>query len=423
MTKQKHTGEENFQRYLENKMNGRERNAYEKELQKNPFEDEALEGLSAFENETISADIDELRTKLSPLRRRSNLRYWVAAASFLLVAATGVLFYLVTEKPPVQQVAETQEPQPEPKQEEAAIQQEKEQDISEKGKIASPVAKSPQKGKGETGAGLIMEAEAEDSEFIEESDSFLDENKTLPDSDITVKKAFEQEAANGIQLSSLEQEEKPLRFIQTTGEKPTGVVRGIVISTDGNEPVPGATVLIKGTSKGTVTDNQGKFEIEGVTDSSQTFVASFIGMENTEFHLRKDSETIVKIEPSALALDEVVVIGYGSKKKAHVTGSVSKVENKKIKLQPVGGYEAYKNYLDEKCKIPQGYNPGKKVVKVRIAIGAAGKVDSVAALNSPDPVLFKKAEEILQNGPHWILATEPDRQRGTEVILKLNFKP
>lgn len=96
------------------------------------------------------------------------------------------------------------------------------------------------------------------------------------------------------------------------------VVSGTVASDDG-EPIPGATVVLKGTSTGTVSDGDGKFSISAVKDD--ILVISFVGMKSMEIVVSDQNEINVTLEADVIGLEEVVAIGYGTAKKSDLTGA------------------------------------------------------------------------------------------------------
>ena len=116
-----HINEEDFSRYLDNKMTETERNAFEKELQKHPFEAEAMEGFEAVYPINIQSDLNEIKAKLKPAKRRNNLRYWAAAASVLLVVSAGVIWMQVKDQNQISEMAEIKTIEKEEKQQEKAI--------------------------------------------------------------------------------------------------------------------------------------------------------------------------------------------------------------------------------------------------------------------------------------------------------------
>ncbi|WP_232424857.1 SusC/RagA family TonB-linked outer membrane protein [Algoriphagus resistens] len=101
------------------------------------------------------------------------------------------------------------------------------------------------------------------------------------------------------------------------------VVTGTVRDVNG-EPIPGVTVIISGTTTGTVTDIDGKFSLD--VEEGDTLEFSFIGFERQTITITTQSEIVVTLVEEASSLDEVVVIGYGTQKKSDVTGSVVKAD-------------------------------------------------------------------------------------------------
>ena len=104
-------------------------------------------------------------------------------------------------------------------------------------------------------------------------------------------------------------------------------------------PLPGVSVVVKGTTIGTVSDSEGKFKIN-VPSDSKTLVFSFIGLKTQEIALGNNSSFKVTLAEEAVGLDEVVAVGYGTEKKVNVTGSVSSVTNEDLIVAPVASTTA-----------------------------------------------------------------------------------
>jgi TonB-dependent SusC/RagA subfamily outer membrane receptor len=104
-------------------------------------------------------------------------------------------------------------------------------------------------------------------------------------------------------------------------------VSGTVI--DYNGPLPGASVVVKGTTNGTQTDFDGNYSINNV-GSSATLVFSYIGYATQEVAVNGQETINVTLEEDASQLEEVVVVGYGTQKRANVTGAVAKVGGEEI---------------------------------------------------------------------------------------------
>ena len=107
-------------------------------------------------------------------------------------------------------------------------------------------------------------------------------------------------------------------------------VKGIVTSADDGLPVVGASVLVKGTTTGTITDVDGRFTIPNVSSSARTIVVSFVGMQTQEIPIKKGDMAIV-LKSDSKTLDEVMVVAYGTVKKSAFTGSAAVVDNEKLK--------------------------------------------------------------------------------------------
>lgn len=102
-------------------------------------------------------------------------------------------------------------------------------------------------------------------------------------------------------------------------------ISGIVLDKKLNEPIIGASVLIKGTSNGSITDLEGKFVLENVEIGSK-LVVSYIGFRSQEILVTKGHASYqVFLDEDTQALDEVIVVGYGTQKKQDITGSVVSV--------------------------------------------------------------------------------------------------
>lgn len=100
------------------------------------------------------------------------------------------------------------------------------------------------------------------------------------------------------------------------------------VSDEKGLPIPGASVIVKGTTVGTVTDVSGKFSISANTNTTLTF--SFIGYSTKNVAITNQKTVNVSLMPSSSALSEVVVVGYGTQKKVTVTGSIASVSSKDI---------------------------------------------------------------------------------------------
>ena len=110
-------------------------------------------------------------------------------------------------------------------------------------------------------------------------------------------------------------------------------VSGVVNDTKG-EPIPGVSVIVKGTTNGTITDINGNYNIS-VSTSDAVITFSFIGMKTQEIIVGSQSTIDVVLQDEMVGVDEVVVVGYGTQKKVNLTGAVSTVKMDEAVNQPV----------------------------------------------------------------------------------------
>jgi len=102
-------------------------------------------------------------------------------------------------------------------------------------------------------------------------------------------------------------------------------ITGTVTDVEG-KPLPGVTVIITGTVQGTTTNTDGKYSLE-VPQEAKSLTFSFIGMESQEIMIGSQTQINIVMKQSAVGLDEVVVVGYGTQKKGSVTAAISEIKS------------------------------------------------------------------------------------------------
>ena len=109
-------------------------------------------------------------------------------------------------------------------------------------------------------------------------------------------------------------------------------ITGTVVDATGM-PVIGANVMVKGTTNGTITDMDGKFSLE--VEDGAVLQVSYIGFANQEIKVGNQTSLSIAMKEDAEALDELVVVGFGTQKKVNLTGSVGTVESEVLESRPV----------------------------------------------------------------------------------------
>lgn len=159
-------------------------------------------------------------------------------------------------------------------------------------------------------------------------------------------------------------------FAQTT-------ITGVVTEEGTNEPVIGATVLIKGTSQGTATDLDGKYSLS-VDDENAILVFSYTSYGDVEMPVNGQTTIDVTMEAGVFDLAEAVVTGYGTQKKAVVTGAISQVKAEDLEDMPVARIE----------QSLQGRTSGVRVTTTsgQPGAGAVVRIRGTTTINNSNPL-------------------------------------
>lgn len=161
-------------------------------------------------------------------------------------------------------------------------------------------------------------------------------------------------------------------------------VSGTVVD-EGGQTLPGVTVLLKTTpdgrtnNYGTTTDANGRFSLQVPSDAA-TLVFSFIGLATQEAAIPASGEMTITMMEDATTLDEVVVVGYGTQKRANLTGSVTSIETDDLASRP---FATTSNAL-------QGVAPGVTVTSGSGAPGNTGtiRIRGIGTLNDANPLVL-----------------------------------
>ncbi|MFN5577916.1 MAG: SusC/RagA family TonB-linked outer membrane protein, partial [Bacteroidota bacterium] len=149
------------------------------------------------------------------------------------------------------------------------------------------------------------------------------------------------------------------------------------ITDDKKEPLIGASVLVKGTSTGTISDVSGAFSFS-IPANGTTLVISYTGYASKEIAIGASNNYNVMLEQEAIDLSDIVIVGYGTQSKKELTGSVSKITSETISRLPVTGVD----------QALQGQAPGVQVTSASGTPGASVSIrvrgpSSISAGNQP----------------------------------------
>lgn len=190
-------------------------------------------------------------------------------------------------------------------------------------------------------------------------------------------------------------------------------VTGTVIDENG-EPLIGATVKVVGESIGAATDIEGNFSVN-VPKSAKQLVISYVGYDNLTVDITSDNMTIT-MKPNSELLDEVVVIGYGVRKKDDLTGSVSTVSEKDFNKGMISSPEELVNGKIAGVQIVNGGGSPTAASTIRVRGGA-----SLNASNDPlivlDGVPMEVGGSVSGAGNFLSLINPNDIERGPSLRM------
>ncbi|PID71337.1 MAG: hypothetical protein CR985_00295 [Flavobacteriales bacterium] len=157
------------------------------------------------------------------------------------------------------------------------------------------------------------------------------------------------------------------------------IVTGTVTDAKTGEPIPGANVIEKNTSNGTVTDFDGHYSLE--VGANATLVISFMGMQTAEISVNGRTQVDVALNEDMAQLDEVVVVGYGTQKKVNLTGSISSIgSDDLVKNTTSNVSSALAGRMSGVVTIQSSGEPGADIASINIR--------GLSSLNSNAPLIL-----------------------------------
>ncbi|MCC5905844.1 MAG: TonB-dependent receptor [Balneolaceae bacterium] len=153
-------------------------------------------------------------------------------------------------------------------------------------------------------------------------------------------------------------------------------ITGRVTDSQTGEALPGVNILIQGTSTGTTTDSDGGFEL-GVPDLEVSLIITYIGYHRMEVALGGRDDINVELSPDIQMLDDIVVVGYGTTERRHLTGSVGRVDMSEMESRPVVdfGQALYGRVAGVQVQNPSG-RPGESS---RVQVRGTGSITAGTA--------------------------------------------
>jgi outer membrane biosynthesis protein TonB len=399
--------------YLGGLLSNRQRHDLEKEMMQDVFDEDAFEGLSGLSAEELRSDMDTLNNRLQnrikPAEKRFLNTYFRIAAALVILVGVGSILYVLLKSPAPTIVAE--------------------KSVPEKQVVPAPPEVA------DTGDPVT-----EDVQEQAEVPVTLPETQPEPTVDreeVRVNDLAEQEAAGETRVMAearseappVERREKSARAV-TAGEQITGTLRGRIVDSEGIA-LPGVTIIDQSTNQGTISNIDGSFSI-GVASKSSTLAFSYIGYKPLEIAAEEINGSTITLQEDLLALDEVVVVGYGTQKKSDVTGAVSVIEAEEISpgaksvpydfikpVPPGGSLKAYKKWVDDRLDYSKFRDlSGRNKIQVTLTVNNDGSVSNIAIAETAPASLAEELHRIISQSPRWQPALKDSTPVGADIAIR-----
>lgn len=450
--------------YFGNNLSNQQRHVFEKNMMRDKFDEEAFEGLSKLDVQDLNNDLNELREQLSSRSNQKKIRILskpvirYAAAIALIIGIGGTLVYLfntVEKYSPVAQEIKERSDTSHPKKltdslmvaeqaeyiEENAIKEKTEYEAEitevtdiEKNTMAERPVVNYKASKKEHKFNFATEekkvevaAEEAIGELFPEAVASLDtkhiEGKSIKNLENT---------AIGPRLTQIEYEDAATEYLTHEEEKDEAeeyrIITGRIMSATDNAPLPGVTVKLLDSAYYVTTDYNGDFSIRIPAKDGEQLQFDYIGFESINMQIYSDTTVNVHLEENLIALEELVVVGYGGRRKSSISGSREKevefIDNSFIYPEPSCGKDDYIKYIRENTShnnLPAFDKP--KIVKLKFKLDEKGSISDIEVSRSQGKEFDKEAKRLLLDGPDWIPAKQNGIPVSRKVTLKVKFEP
>lgn len=375
----------NVKEYIQGQRHGKKANQLERQAMDDPFLQDAIDGFDSVEGDHLSV-IEKLEKRVSSTRKPISRSLWIWAAAAVFVLLIGIPLLLLPPGTKEEITVASSE----------IIQQTKE--ITPTAAPQDSVLVADHSGH----SPVIDKAKTESNDKVVEIIVNEETEMTTTSPDVTTKSDFRGSKDNSEQL----------------------LARGRVVDETG-EPIIGATIQLGNSNLGAVTDMDGRFSLNVPANADSTLFASFIGMKPQEIPVKENVGDIT-LQSDDMALNEIVVVAFGTQKKESIVGSVAKIDSDAITDsfagtdsvatdtdRPSFGNDAFTGYFRE--NYDKTICAGEEIIfVVKFYLDSTGRPGNIRIQENSCPAMETEIKRLLLGSPLW---SEGNR----EVTLKIKL--
>ncbi|MDO5523024.1 MAG: carboxypeptidase-like regulatory domain-containing protein [Bacteroidia bacterium] len=377
--------------YIKGNRHGKTANKLEKKAMNDPFLQDAIDGFDAVPGDHFST-MEKLEKQLAPQPGRIGRRVWMWAAAAVLVLLIGIP--LLLRQPDLKdiQVASSETA----KQEETSVLSPEKDSVL----VADHTLPKQDDEKTATTAPKeisVQEMETPPPSAAEEMAEIVSRETTRPQQPERAATTIEPEQIAAARAAQPQKQAFQGRAAGVTTASNTTTVSGKIVDETG-EPLIGVTINMKDTQLGAVTDIDGKFHLTVPKEEEGVLIASYVGMENVEIPL-KENVGDVMMKSDDLALEEIVVVAFGTQKRESVIGSVSKAKDTNTAFPTFGETEFIPYFLENYDKTICADEP--VAIKVEFYVNVQGRPGNIVIKENSCPELETEIKRLLLGSPKW----------------------
>ncbi|PWG82472.1 carboxypeptidase-like regulatory domain-containing protein [Pararcticibacter amylolyticus] len=413
-----------IRKYLNGELDDRAMYALERQAQDDPLLMDLIEGMAAGnekEHEAALIEIDDMisrRTKSGKGRIVPLLR-WGIAASFLILCGLTALFLF--KEPPSEKIAILPEKSPitrtNPEKVPVGSPVDTLKPLDEKREL---ISKAPKPLIRDRDINTNVQASVRQSDTITFVQYKKADSVSLGEVVITAYPTQAKQALTASASTITIRGTNPVGALQgrvagvsvtkmSNKQRDSIVISGTVKDATNNSALPGVAIIVKGGNNSISSDENGHFSIT-IPRKGETIELSYIGFEKKTVKINKADSLVIAMNPSELALNEVVVVGYGAN--SHKDANM---ENEDRAVRPVEGWQEFNRYLRSSAVTDKGK---KEIVVLSFSISPGGHLSDFTIIKGSDRELNEKAIRIVKEGPAW----RGPEEGSEKVRLRIRFR-